>query len=193
MKNNEKKNQILKAASKRFSKLGYHKTTLEEVARDLRIGKATIYHYFTSKDDLYFAVLSSESDEIIEKIKSIFNDESIEIVERFIRYFQLKESLFSENNIVTNLIVRKVTNDTTEKETEIVSKLLNDEREVIKLVISFIYREQIEKYDESIPLEIVYLSWVIAMAGQGFLRNNKPLNEDRMKSIIRIYLPNPHH
>ena len=33
---------------------GSGKTTLEEIARDIRIGKATIYHYFSSKDELYY-------------------------------------------------------------------------------------------------------------------------------------------
>ncbi len=54
---NERKIQIIKAAAKRFARHGLNKTTLDEVARDIRIGKATIYHYFTSKDDLYFATL----------------------------------------------------------------------------------------------------------------------------------------
>jgi len=48
----ERKIQIIKAAVKRFTKHGLHKTTLDEVARDLRIGKATIYNYFESKEDL---------------------------------------------------------------------------------------------------------------------------------------------
>ena len=51
---NERKLQIIKAAAKRFARHGLNKTTLDEVARDIRIGKATIYHYFTSKDDLLF-------------------------------------------------------------------------------------------------------------------------------------------
>ncbi len=49
---NDRKIQIIKAAAKRFARHGLNKTTLDEVARDIRIGKATIYHYFTSKDDL---------------------------------------------------------------------------------------------------------------------------------------------
>ena len=41
---NDRKNQIIKAAAKRFARHGLNKTTLDEVARDIRIGKATIYH-----------------------------------------------------------------------------------------------------------------------------------------------------
>jgi len=40
---NERKIQIIKAAAKRFARHGLNKTTLDEVARDIRIGKATIF------------------------------------------------------------------------------------------------------------------------------------------------------
>ena len=42
----ERKQQIIRAAVKRFARHGHGKTTLDEIARDIRIGKATIYHYF---------------------------------------------------------------------------------------------------------------------------------------------------
>ncbi|MCK7524579.1 MAG: TetR/AcrR family transcriptional regulator [Ignavibacteriales bacterium] len=67
---NERKIQIIKAAAKRFARHGLAKTTLDEVARDIRIGKATIYHYFTSKDDLYFATLKWECELFIEQVKT---------------------------------------------------------------------------------------------------------------------------
>ena len=60
---NKRKQQIIRAAVKRFARHGSGKTTLEEIARDIRIGKATIYHYFESKDELFFASLKWETDE----------------------------------------------------------------------------------------------------------------------------------
>jgi len=58
---NERKHQIIRAAVKRFARHGHGKTTLEEIARDIRIGKATIYHYFESKDELFFAPTANSS------------------------------------------------------------------------------------------------------------------------------------
>lgn len=192
MKNNEKKNQLIKAASKRFSKLGYYKTTLEEVARDIRISKATIYHYFNSKDELYFSVLEWEANDINEKIKAIFNDESIDLLERFVKYFELKETLLQENKIITNLIFKRLLSDLTENETAVIDKFFSEEIEILKLVMSFIYRGQIEKYDVIITKEIVYLSWMTAL-----LKNKLSTKEtektffeiNRIKSILSLYLP----
>lgn len=192
MKNNDRKIQLIKAASKRFSKLGYYKTTLEEVARDIRIGKATVYHYFNSKDELYFAVIDWELNDFIDNIKSIFNDESIDILERFVKYFHFKETYLSENKVITNLLSKKFSSELNEKESELISKLFFDEIEIIRLVISFIYREQIEKFDENIPAEIVYLSWMLAISNNKFSshQNGKNLfNETRIKSLIKIFFP----
>lgn len=192
MKNNDKKFQLIKAASKRFSKLGYYKTTLEEVARDIRIGKATIYHYFNSKDELYFAVLEWEANDIIERIKSIFNDESIEISERFVNYFELKETILKENKIITNLLFKRIVSELNESESSVIDKFLSDEIEVVNLFISFIYREQVEKFEMIIPKEIVLMSWMTAL-----LKNKLSTSEtekglfekNRIKSILSLYLP----
>lgn len=192
MKNNERKNQLIKAASKRFSKLGYYKTTLEEVARDIRIGKATIYHYFTSKDELYNAVLEWESNDIIEKIKSIFNYETIEISERFIKYFELKNSILADNKIISLLFIRKISSELNEKESELLERLISDESKIIGLVMSFLNREQIEKYDDKIPKELVYLSWMISVINNKLIKDGTEKNlfsDSRIKSIIKSFLP----
>ena len=192
MKNNERKNQLIKAASKRFSKLGYYKTTLEEVARDIRIGKATIYHYFTSKDELYNAVLEWESNDIIEKIKSIFNDETIDISERFIKYFELKNNILSDNKIISLLFIRKISSELNEKESELLERLIADESKIIGLVMSFLNREQIEKYDDKIPKELVYLSWMISIINNKLIKDGTEKNlfsDSRIKSIIKSFLP----
>ncbi len=192
MKNNERKNQLIKAASKRFSKLGYYKTTLEEVARDIRIGKATIYHYFTSKDELYNAVLEWESNDIIEKIKSIFNDETIDISERFIKYFELKNNILSDNKIISLLFIKKISSELNEKESELLERLIADESKIIGLVMSFLNREQIEKYDDKIPKELVYLSWMISVINNKLIKDGTEKNlfsDSRIKSIIKSFLP----
>jgi AcrR family transcriptional regulator len=50
-----KKAKIIKAAITIFSQTGYTGTRIAEVARAAGIGKGTIYEYFRSKEDLFFA------------------------------------------------------------------------------------------------------------------------------------------
>lgn len=44
-----KKEQIITAALRRFAYYGYHKTTMNEIADDLHITKANLYYYYSDK------------------------------------------------------------------------------------------------------------------------------------------------
>jgi len=51
-----KKQRIIQAASSVFCRKGFAAARMVEVAVEAGIGKGTIYEYFTSKEDLFFAV-----------------------------------------------------------------------------------------------------------------------------------------
>jgi AcrR family transcriptional regulator len=51
------KESILRAAKELFRKYGYHKTSVNEIAKKARIAKATIYKYFDSKEQVLDAIL----------------------------------------------------------------------------------------------------------------------------------------
>lgn len=57
MKQEEKTDQILEAATRRFAHFGVDKTTMNEIADDLGISKASLYYYFPDKLNLYAAAL----------------------------------------------------------------------------------------------------------------------------------------
>jgi AcrR family transcriptional regulator len=52
----EKRTQIIKAAAQVFAQKGYAGTVIAEIAACAGIGKGTVYEYFDSKEDLFFAV-----------------------------------------------------------------------------------------------------------------------------------------
>ncbi|MCK7521680.1 MAG: TetR/AcrR family transcriptional regulator [Ignavibacteriales bacterium] len=79
--------EIIRAAAKRFSRHGFGKTTLEEIARDVRIGKPTIYHYFKSKDELFYSSITFQSSQFIEDIKAIFNNQDLPVGARLLEIF----------------------------------------------------------------------------------------------------------
>jgi AcrR family transcriptional regulator len=53
---------ILQAARSVFAKFGFRKTTVDEIARAARKGKSSIYYYFAGKEEIYTAVVSTETD-----------------------------------------------------------------------------------------------------------------------------------
>ncbi|RAJ85360.1 TetR/AcrR family transcriptional repressor of mexJK operon [Chitinophaga dinghuensis] len=51
------RDKILVAALKRFTQYGASKTTMNEIAEDLRCSKASLYYYFPDKNGMHQAVL----------------------------------------------------------------------------------------------------------------------------------------
>lgn len=56
----ERKDQILTAAVKLFSTLGYEKTTVDQIAEEAGLSKGAIYWYFKSKLEILFAITDRE-------------------------------------------------------------------------------------------------------------------------------------
>jgi len=54
------KKSILDAAKKRFDRFGFKKTTIDEIAGDLKISKKTIYEHFEDKEELFINLFISE-------------------------------------------------------------------------------------------------------------------------------------
>ncbi|HEX5470901.1 MAG TPA: TetR/AcrR family transcriptional regulator [Lacipirellulaceae bacterium] len=51
----QRRDDILTAAAKIFAKHGYRNTEVEYIAQALKVAKGTIYRYFPSKEELFFA------------------------------------------------------------------------------------------------------------------------------------------
>lgn len=51
------RSEIVDAAEKVFFSLGYEKATMDDIAKEAEFSKRTIYVYFNSKEQLYFAVM----------------------------------------------------------------------------------------------------------------------------------------
>jgi AcrR family transcriptional regulator len=66
--NPEKKKVIAEVAEKLFHRYGYAKTSLEDIAREAKLGKGTIYYYFNSKEDIFFEVVREHTDKFYSKL-----------------------------------------------------------------------------------------------------------------------------
>ncbi len=56
-----RKEEILRVAQQLFSYFGFAKTTVDEIAKAARMGKASLYYYFASKDEIVEKVLEKEN------------------------------------------------------------------------------------------------------------------------------------
>jgi len=87
-----KKITIIKAAQELFARFGFVKTTVDEIARAARMGKATLYHYFRSKEDVFKEVIEKESRILNEKVKDAIDKE--ETPQKKLRAFVLTRMMY---------------------------------------------------------------------------------------------------
>ena len=57
----ELRRKIITTAGRIFSSHGFRKTSMDEIARALSMGKSSIYYYFSSKEDIFEAVVLNEA------------------------------------------------------------------------------------------------------------------------------------
>jgi AcrR family transcriptional regulator len=71
----EFRKKVIIAAGQIFSRYGFRKTTMDEIARELKMGKSSIYYYFESKEEIFEAVVLYEANilrnELTTAIKSV--------------------------------------------------------------------------------------------------------------------------
>ena len=56
----KKRERMLEVAAELFSKKNYHEVMMDDVARLTDVAKGTVYNYFTSKEELYFTIMSTK-------------------------------------------------------------------------------------------------------------------------------------
>jgi AcrR family transcriptional regulator len=71
----EFRKKIIVSSGQIFSHFGFKKTTMDEIAKALKIGKSSIYYYFKSKEEIFEAVVLFEANvlrnELTTAIKSV--------------------------------------------------------------------------------------------------------------------------
>jgi AcrR family transcriptional regulator len=103
-KNPAKGAAILKAAEKIFAQKGFHEATISDIAKTAEVSEATIYEYFSSKEELLFTIPAETIHQYQEK-----NLEILEYIQgaanklRFLIYRHLK--LYASNPDYANVVM----------------------------------------------------------------------------------------
>jgi TetR/AcrR family transcriptional regulator len=67
---------ILDAARREFSRYGFKKVTMSEIASALDMGKASLYYYFRTKESIFQAVITREHDRFMKSAAEKLNSRS---------------------------------------------------------------------------------------------------------------------
>jgi AcrR family transcriptional regulator len=122
-----RQNEIIKAAQKRFIKHGLQKTTIDEIARDLRIGKSSLYHYFHTKEELYYRTIETEKNGFLADVLTVFDNPEIAIEEQFAQYLKIKSEMPQNYKLLYRLILHFLAGESNQLEDDLFLRFYNDE------------------------------------------------------------------
>jgi len=115
-----KKRAIIKAGVEAFSKFGFHKSTMRQIAEMANMAVGTIYLYFKSKDEILNEIFDNEIeqhlDRLFDKIKELPPVEALKIyyssrfmvIRRNLKLVQLLTREAQNNKKLGNILYKKV-------------------------------------------------------------------------------------
>jgi TetR/AcrR family transcriptional repressor of mexJK operon len=144
---------ILDAARKRFAHYGVAKTTMNEIALDAGMSKASLYYYFPDKEHLFTEVLRNEMEKFLSESDRM-RGQSIPASEQMRQYVDLRFTCFKQ---FLNLATLASTNEETFKSA--FARLHNDfierEKEIIQSILKAgMKSREFEKLDATMHADL---------------------------------------
>jgi len=131
----EKEKSILNAARRRFAHYGFSKVTMDEIAGDVEMGKASLYYYFPTKEELFKAVIIQEQNEFVNYIETLLqnkmpaSEKLNEYVEQRLKYFHdlVNLGMLSAHSVFdTKSMFKKLFEDFEVQELILLGKIINE-------------------------------------------------------------------
>jgi AcrR family transcriptional regulator len=67
---NQKRQQILKAASECLARYGYEKTTMDDIAGRIGLNKTSLYYYYRNKESIFIEVIVQEAQTFLDTLQA---------------------------------------------------------------------------------------------------------------------------
>ena len=71
----ERKNQIIQAAMKVFSRQGFNEARMDDIVTESGLSKGALYWYFKSKDEIIIAILDRMFERELRSLRRLLEDE----------------------------------------------------------------------------------------------------------------------
>ncbi|RLD22723.1 MAG: hypothetical protein DRI69_00250 [Bacteroidetes bacterium] len=88
--------KILSVADKLFGRFGFHKTSMDEIAKIARKAKGSLYYHFTSKEDLFREVVSYEILNLEKHLSVIVLDSKLNASDKLKKYLVKRMAILSD-------------------------------------------------------------------------------------------------
>ena len=82
------KNKIIESAISTFSKHGYDKSRMDDIAITANLSKGTIYLYFKNKEELFNAISERNTNELKNQLSKLFQNNDNDLITRIQNFYE---------------------------------------------------------------------------------------------------------
>ena len=82
------KNKIIKSAISTFSKYGYDKSRMDDIAKTAKLSKGTIYLYFKNKEELFNAISERNTNELKNQLSKLFQNSDNDLITSIQNFYE---------------------------------------------------------------------------------------------------------
>lgn len=127
------KNKIIQAAIKIFSKKGFHKSTMDEIAKEVGVSKGTLYTYFKSKEEILKEIWKLNSPNILDIKKTFKEYDCSEVLEELYSMMVNSQGLNLSFEITAlsshNDSIKELNRESYESKLDALKEFLQDQQE----------------------------------------------------------------
>jgi len=107
-----RRQQIMVAAKRIFTRKGFEKSTVEDIAKEAELSPGTLYLYFKSKDELYASLCLRVLRFINIKIDHVLNEENTDYEEKQIGLLNAMKDVYAFDPLILNNMFHLQSSDT---------------------------------------------------------------------------------
>ncbi len=88
--------KIVTVATNLFSRFGFHKTSMDEIAKIARKAKGSLYYHFASKEELFKEVVSKEIMNLKDQLDVIINNTDLSASDKIKKYLLRRMEILND-------------------------------------------------------------------------------------------------
>lgn len=192
--NDKKKKKILNTLIKYFANYPYEKVDIEDVAKESKVSKGSMYQYFLDKKDMYFYAINESIRKMFEIAENI-DFEKINVFEYLEKSFESNWKLLSKFPNEYLLLERAIFGYDIPFKEEINKLFLKKFRETLKIIIIQSQKSGFIRDDISIEVILTYMEGAIMNIKRYIIEyaksigvSSKDLSYDLIKNIQKDFV-----
>jgi len=180
----EFRRKVIISSAQIFSHYGFKKTTMDEIARSLKIGKSSVYYYFKSKEEIFEAVVLHEANILRNELTTAIKSGETP-VDKMRNYVFVRMKAFEKLSNYYNAIFDKNLDHFDFIET-IRAKYDREELAILRLIIYHGVREKIFNVANSEYTAMAVQTTLKGLEVPLFWKKRELNIEDRLNGILDV-------